>query len=69
MSIRHFTVTYDQLKISFIISFVPSITATLASIGAAGVPNAGIVTLVVVLNAVGLPVEDITLILVIDWFL
>lgn len=46
-----------------------SITATLASIGAAGVPQAGLVTMVIVLNAVGLPVDDITLIIVIDWFL
>ncbi|XP_063963128.1 excitatory amino acid transporter 1-like [Lytechinus pictus] len=48
---------------------VISITATLASVGAAGVPQAGLVTLVIVLNAVGLPADDITLILVIDWFL
>ena len=49
--------------------FFSSITATLASVGAAGVPQAGLVTLVIVLNAVGLPADDITLILVIDWFL
>ncbi|ESP03184.1 hypothetical protein LOTGIDRAFT_61417, partial [Lottia gigantea] len=46
-----------------------SITATAASIGAAGVPQAGLVTMVIVLSAVGLPVNDITLILVVDWFL
>uniref|UniRef100_H2YDN4 Amino acid transporter n=1 Tax=Ciona savignyi TaxID=51511 RepID=H2YDN4_CIOSA len=46
-----------------------SITATFASIGAAGVPQAGLVTLIIVLTAVGLPVEDITLILAIDWLL
>ncbi|VDH93280.1 solute carrier family 1 (glial high affinity glutamate transporter), member 3 [Mytilus galloprovincialis] len=46
-----------------------SITATAASIGAAGVPQAGLVTMVIVLAAVGLPTEDITLILVVDWFL
>jgi len=44
-------------------------TATLAAIGAAGIPEAGLVTMVIVLNAVGLPIEGITLILVIDWFL
>ncbi|XP_076461646.1 excitatory amino acid transporter 1-like [Babylonia areolata] len=46
-----------------------SITATAASIGAAGVPQAGLVTMVIVLAAVGLPVDDVTLIIVVDWFL
>ena len=46
-----------------------SITATLASIGAAGVPQAGLVTMVIVLQAVNLPVEDIGIILAVDWFL
>jgi len=45
------------------------LTATLAAIGAAGIPEAGLVTMVIVLRAVDLPIEGITLILIIDWFL
>ena len=46
-----------------------SITATAASIGAAGIPQAGLVTMVMVLNTVGLPDKDVTLILAVDWLL
>lgn len=42
------------------------LTATLASIGTAGVPGVGLVMLAMVLNQVGLPVEGIALILGVD---
>jgi len=42
------------------------LTATMASIGTAAVPGAGLVMLVIVLNAIGVPVEGIALILGID---
>ncbi len=44
-------------------------TATLAAIGAAGIPEAGLVTMVLVLQAVGLPLEGVGMILAIDWLL
>jgi Na+/H+-dicarboxylate symporter len=47
-------------------TFLIFITAVLASIGAAAVPNAGLVTMVIVANAVGLPIYYIPLILAVD---
>jgi Na+/H+-dicarboxylate symporter len=74
------TALYEAVAVIFIaqsygieLGIVPliivSLTATLASIGAAGIPQAGLVTMVLVLKAVGLPVEGIAMILVIDWLL
>lgn len=45
------------------------LTATLASVGTAGVPGAGMIMLAMVLEAVGLPVEGIALVAGVDRFL
>jgi proton glutamate symport protein len=45
---------------------IVAVTALLASIGAAGIPHAGMVMMVVVLNAVGLPTSAVALILAVD---
>lgn len=45
------------------------IMAMIASVGAAGIPEAGLVTMIAVFSAVGLPVEYIALLLPVDWFL
>jgi len=45
------------------------LAATLASIGAAGVPTGGAVTTILVLNAVGLPDTDIAFLSTVDWLL
>jgi len=57
------------MDLSFGQQMIVLVTATMAAIGAAGIPEAGLVTMVIVLEAVGLPLEGIGLILAIDWFL
>ncbi|XP_063241064.1 excitatory amino acid transporter-like [Bacillus rossius redtenbacheri] len=46
-----------------------SLTATLASIGAASIPSAALITMLMVLTALGLPTEDISLLFAVDWLL
>jgi DAACS family dicarboxylate/amino acid:cation (Na+ or H+) symporter len=41
----------------------------IASVGAAGIPEAGLVTMTLVFTAVRLPTEYIALLLAVDWFL
>jgi len=49
--------------------FFFTFTATMASIGAAGIPQAGLVTMVMVLDTLGLPADDVSLIIAVDWLL
>ena len=53
-----------NLSMSQIVTVI--VTATIASIGTAGVPGAGVVMLAMVLQAVGLPVDGIALVLGVD---
>ncbi|MCW8132015.1 MAG: dicarboxylate/amino acid:cation symporter [Planctomycetota bacterium] len=57
------------IHLSFPEQLVILITSTLAAIGAAAIPEAGLVTMVIVLVAANLPVEGVGLILSIDWIL
>lgn len=45
------------------------LTSIVASVGAAGIPEAGLVTMTMVFTAVGLPVQYIPVLLTVDWFL
>jgi len=45
------------------------ITATLASIGAAAIPSAGLITMTLIFSTVGIPIEGISLIIAVDRFL
>jgi len=57
------------IELGFTQQILVLLTATMAAIGAAGIPEAGLVTMVMVLEAVGLPLDGIGLILAIDWLL
>jgi len=54
------------INLGFAEQFVVVITALLASIGAAGIPSAGLVMITIVLKAIGLPLEGVGLILAVD---
>jgi DAACS family dicarboxylate/amino acid:cation (Na+ or H+) symporter len=45
------------------------LTSIFASVGAAGIPEAGLVTMTLVFTAVGLPTQYIALLITVDWFL
>jgi len=46
-----------------------SFTSILASVGAAAIPHAGLVTMLIVLETVGLPADLVPIIFTVDWFL
>lgn len=54
------------IELAFSEQLIMVLTATLASIGAAGVPGAGMITLAVVLGTAGIPLEGIALIFGLD---
>ncbi len=54
------------VDLTFVQQIVVVITALLASIGAAGIPMAGLVMITVILKTVGLPLEGVGLILAVD---
>lgn len=54
------------INLTFMQLLTVIVTATIASIGTAGVPGAGVVMLAMVLQAVGLPVDGIALVLGVD---
>lgn len=54
------------IDLSFFQQFIVVLTALLASIGAAGIPMAGLVMITIILRAVGLPLEGVAIILAVD---
>jgi len=54
------------VELSFMQQMIVFLTAMLAAMGAPGIPSAGMVTMVVVLQSVGLPVEAIAILIPVD---
>lgn len=57
------------MQLSFTQQLIVVLTSIVASVGAAGIPEAGLVTMTLVFNAVGLPPTYIAILLTVDWFL
>lgn len=57
------------MDLSFQQQMMVVLTSIIASVGAAGIPEAGLVTMTMVFSAVGLPVQYIPVLLTVDWFL
>ncbi|HSV15223.1 MAG TPA: dicarboxylate/amino acid:cation symporter [Tepidisphaeraceae bacterium] len=74
------TALYEAMSALFVAQLIPIhlsfaqqlmvvLTSIVASVGAAGIPEAGLVTMTLVFSAVGLPKEYIAMLLTVDWFL
>ncbi|WP_456401446.1 dicarboxylate/amino acid:cation symporter [Persephonella sp.] len=64
-----FVASLYGIELSITEQIIIFFTASLAAIGAAGIPSAGLVTMTLVFTAVGIPLEGIALILAVDRFL
>ncbi|CAJ1065428.1 neutral amino acid transporter B(0) [Xyrichtys novacula] len=62
-----FIAQLNNYPLNFIQIITILVTATASSVGAAGIPAGGVLTLAIILEAVGLPTNDISLILAVDW--
>ncbi|XP_036392245.1 neutral amino acid transporter B(0) [Megalops cyprinoides] len=62
-----FIAQLNDVPLNFIQVITILVTATASSVGAAGIPAGGVLTLAIILEAVGLPTNDISLILAVDW--
>ncbi|XP_059200443.1 excitatory amino acid transporter 1-like isoform X2 [Centropristis striata] len=64
-----FIAQVNNMEFNFGQMIILSLVVTAASTGAAGIPHAGMATMLIVLESVGLPTEDISLLLMVDWIM
>ena len=57
-----------SFKISIFIVLSSSLTSTAASVASASVPSAALVLMLLVLSAIDAPVQDVSLLWAVDWF-
>uniref|UniRef100_W5U6H3 Amino acid transporter n=1 Tax=Ictalurus punctatus TaxID=7998 RepID=W5U6H3_ICTPU len=62
-----FIAQLNNIPLNFVQVITILVTATASSVGAAGIPAGGVLTLAIILEAVGLPTNDLSLILAVDW--
>ena len=62
----YFLASYYGIDLAFSDMVTIILTATIASIGTAGIPSAGIIMLSLILTELGIPLEGITLLLGVD---
>ncbi|XP_049643233.1 neutral amino acid transporter B(0) [Suncus etruscus] len=62
-----FIAQLSQRPLDFVSIITILVTATASSVGAAGIPAGGVLTLAIILEAINLPVHYISLILAVDW--
>lgn len=62
-----FIAQLSQRPLDFVSIITILVTATASSVGAAGIPAGGVLTLAIILEAINLPVHHISLILAVDW--
>ena len=56
-------------NLTIVQQIVVMLTSIVASVGAAGIPEAGLVTMTLVFTSVGLPPQYIAILITVDWFL
>ncbi|KAL0118765.1 hypothetical protein PUN28_009439 [Cardiocondyla obscurior] len=64
-----FIIQLRGLQFPLLKIIIVSITCTLSCVGAAGIPSGGYSMLIVVLNSIGVPIEDVAMIIAVDWII